>query len=438
MHAELVRELLQAATQGFLALPKRGIEIGGLLFGQIRNDQGVVVYEIASHEEIPCRHTFGPSYTLDDGDRKDVGEILARLTHEGSPPVIGIYRSFTSRDPVLEDGDIDLLQSFFPHRALVCLLIRPESVRKCDASVQFWHPGAAGPAAEPQQEHVHQPIHKPIPPPLHRPLEAREHAEEEPQEPVYTEREYRENAQPAVEDEARPRRWPGLLPLLCCVLAGLTLAAMWQLRHAGASGPEVDALALDAVPSAGATVLSWDRAKASALSADHGSMTVASGGSPSEIQLTGDQLQKGKLSVPGAGNASYRLRLYHSGRLVAADSLKVIRTEPSAPAPVASAPEPVSGASAAVARRQVEPSISPGIRARLSTPMTVPVTVTIDSTGRVTGASSRVKGKSGLERYLIDAAVQASRKWDFKPARDRNGEPVATTATLSFEFAPEQ
>ncbi len=406
----LVRDLVQAATQGFVALPKRGIEVGGLLFGQIRHELGTVIYEIAAFEEIPCEHSYGPSFVLAERDRRSVAETVARRQREGSPPVVGVYRSYTSRDAELDDADLTLLGAVFPHHKLACLLLRPLTVRKCDASLQFWNSGAAEfeePAPAPAQ--MEEPV-----------------AYEPPPEP-------------------RSARRPGILAVLCCLLGGIACVAtfeVWKVSHMPPEGH----VRFDAQPAGGDLLLTWDTANPAVTESTRGILSITDGAYPFEIQLNGQQVHRGKVTYsPTSGNASFELRLYDHDRKVAGDYLRVIRSAngESAPAATAAAPEkppaPVSQSSRAslpIARHEVEPEISPGIRARIGARTLVPIEVAVDSSGHVTRAWSKAEGHDGLESYLIDAAVKAARGWSFTPARSKNGDPVAAVTTIPFEFGP--
>ena len=420
VNSALVRELIQAATQGFLALPKRGIETGGLLFGQIRRERGVVIYEIVAFEEIPCEHLYGPSFVLGERDRRRIAESVARREKEGSPPVVGLYRSYTGRDAELDDADMTLLGAVFPHHKLACLLLRPRTVQKCDTSLQFWSGGGDEPEA---------------------PVTAPRRAMAE--EPVTYE----------PPREARSTRRPGILAVLCCLLGGIACAAtfeVWKVSHVRPEGQ----VRLDAQPAGGDLLLTWDTANPAVMESSRGTLAITDGAYPFEIQLNQPQVRRGKLTYsPTSGNASFELRLYDGGRKVAGDHLRVIRGASGSPAPVESAaasspeqppalekaPEPVPDphqASVPIARHEVEPEISPGIRARIGARTMIPIEVVVDPSGHVTKAWSKAGGHDGLERYLIDAATQAARGWSFTPARSKNGNPVAAVTTIPFEFGP--
>src|SRR6266487_3464264 len=74
MSASLVLELRARAIEGFVSLPKRGVEIGGILFGHARADS----VQIEGFEEAACEHRYGPSYALSDADRAQLSDLLAQ------------------------------------------------------------------------------------------------------------------------------------------------------------------------------------------------------------------------------------------------------------------------------------------------------------------------------------------------------------------------
>src|SRR3954447_19837441 len=63
LNSALMEELRTRAIQAYLSVPKRGAEIGGLLFGSVGKN-GSITFQIDACEEIPCEHRFGPSYKL--------------------------------------------------------------------------------------------------------------------------------------------------------------------------------------------------------------------------------------------------------------------------------------------------------------------------------------------------------------------------------------
>jgi len=457
----LIRELRQSAIEAFLAIPRRGIEIGGLLFGQVRQGSTIdgeseaAVFEVAAFEDVPCEHRYGPSYVLDETDRNRLAELLARHQRDGSPPIVGFYRSYTGREAQLDDADQELIRIFFPHRHFACLLLQPLSMEKCAAGFQFCGGGevSAEPAyvpfpfeaAQMKQETVEVPADTPpVPVPIQIAPEAPPEVQTETRQPApWYVSEYAAAAAPSASRSPSRSQW--VLPVLSCLLAAIASFATYELWKATRE-PRWVPLGLDARPSARELLISWDRGAPAVEQATRGVLAVNDGRTPVEIQLGPEQVHSGSFSyTPSQPDLRFQLRLYDQQAAVAADSLRVIGL--SNPAPItASVPDvpanrppakvaTTRSATAPVVLHEVEPAISAGIRARIQARMVVPVMVNVDPSGRVIRAWSKVTGH-GLERYLADASVQAARRWSFTPARSQDGSPVAATKTISFEFWP--
>jgi len=405
LSATVIRDLGQEAIRGFLAIPKRGMEIGGLLFGNVRVDSRVPVFEITATEEVPCEHRFGPSYTLDVQDRNRLSTALARRRRDGSTPVIGFYRSFTGRDPHLDESDREVMAALFPNRDFVYLLLHPQNADVCTGSFEIAKTG------RPQAEEELQPEAAARPLPIA--VEQRE----------------------TVDEPARPsHNW---LVLLLCVLAALAVFAGYRWwRSAPVPEPALATLGFDAQRSGSELMLRWNGSAPALARASRGVIAVDDGAQPSQITLTPDQLHGGSLPYrPVTSNPLFHLKAYAGTNLVAADTVHVLEAMPPpapVPAPAAAPPPPVV---AAIPRRKVEPRISSGIRHRLTAPMAIQVVVEINKAGFVNHASSDVT-EHGLRRYLANAAVNAAYRWRFAPAHSADGTPVASTTTITFEFTP--
>src|SRR5689334_22004784 len=79
----VLRDLRARSIESFLALPRRGLEIGGLLFGQ----PGTAELRIEGFEEVPCEHRYSPSFALSASDRKRVEELLAQRRGDTLRPI---------------------------------------------------------------------------------------------------------------------------------------------------------------------------------------------------------------------------------------------------------------------------------------------------------------------------------------------------------------
>jgi hypothetical protein len=138
----VVRDLRARAIESFLALPRRGIEIGGVLFGEAAGED----LQIAGFEESPCEHRYGPSFALSANDRKKLDELLA---HRGDGPrVIGYFQSFASREPSIEEADEAFVRDHFPTGDFAYLMLEPLTADECVARFRFFRDGQLLPEME--------------------------------------------------------------------------------------------------------------------------------------------------------------------------------------------------------------------------------------------------------------------------------------------------
>jgi hypothetical protein len=122
---DVVSRLGLAVWEGFKALPRRGLETGGLLIGTRRNSGSQVVVEIADFEAVESEHAAGPSYLLSDPDRRLLeSRIAAHGTSGRKPHVVGFYRSHTRTGFGMTLEDEYLFSNYFRKSSDVFLLIR--------------------------------------------------------------------------------------------------------------------------------------------------------------------------------------------------------------------------------------------------------------------------------------------------------------------------
>jgi hypothetical protein len=196
--------------------------------------------------------------------------------------------------------------------------------------------------------------------------------------------------------------------------------------------------------------LSWDSTAPAIQKASRGVMSVTDGSAQKQFPLTAAQLRGGKLSyMPSNTNVLFRVLVYDADNRESGDSLRVanlhLTGETSTPAPVAAHPalppptrspdEAAPGGTPAAPRREVQPYVPAGIRARVRVRTVVPVQLHIDASGRVTDAAAKGAG-DGLDRYLADQSVTAARHWFFTPAQS-NGRAIASVRIVEFVFLPE-
>jgi hypothetical protein len=103
--------------------PGRQSEIGGLLLGRTRRDNGLTIIEIEDFEPIESEHAFGPSYLLSPTDRELLERQLGTRRPKSAWSVVGFYRSDTRKHFAVTPEDVALLSCYFRDSSHVVLLI---------------------------------------------------------------------------------------------------------------------------------------------------------------------------------------------------------------------------------------------------------------------------------------------------------------------------
>jgi len=142
LRLDVVEALRIAVIEGFKSLPRRGLEIGGLLLGRVRTASSAVVVEIEHFEPLECEHAVGPSYLLSATDRRALEKRIAQLKGgAGKLSIVGFYRSHTRKDFALTVEDVSLMSAYFTRASDVFLLIKPDQGWSPAASFFVWEGG---------------------------------------------------------------------------------------------------------------------------------------------------------------------------------------------------------------------------------------------------------------------------------------------------------
>lgn len=136
--AVAVRKMRAAAVEGLMALPRRGMEVGGLLLGSV-NERAPYLFSIEDICPVPCEHRFGPGFSLSEADHARLREQLASVRAFGEHCVVGFFRSRTGPGGRAEfdQADRELLDNYFDDPAHIFLAIHPRSYHRCDARIYF-------------------------------------------------------------------------------------------------------------------------------------------------------------------------------------------------------------------------------------------------------------------------------------------------------------
>lgn len=148
--AEKLDEIRLAVVEGFYAVPRGGIEIGGVLLGT--HDGGRIV--IQDYKLIECEHKTGPSFQLSDKDRIGLQALLA----SGPEEVLGWFHSHTRSDIFLSPADLEIYGRFFPEPWQVALVLRPANMQPTRAGYFFRDSAGTVAAEKSAREFVAEPL----------------------------------------------------------------------------------------------------------------------------------------------------------------------------------------------------------------------------------------------------------------------------------------
>ena len=135
---DVVDRLSLAVLEGFQALPRRGLEIGGLLLGKTRRSGELISVEVDDFEPLGCEHAVGPSYLLSATDRAALEDRIRWHKSKGEHSIVGFYRSHTRKGFAATMEDADVLSAYFSDRSNVFLLIHAQRDAPPTAGFVIW------------------------------------------------------------------------------------------------------------------------------------------------------------------------------------------------------------------------------------------------------------------------------------------------------------
>lgn len=135
-----VLKLRAAVMAPPVLLDGRAQEIGGLLFGRVRESaDDYKIVSVEDFEAVDCEHVRGASYTL--GLRDKIRLYKRMQVRRTDRDVVGLFRTHTRPGLYLDQHDYELMRAHFSSAGSIALLIRPREDGTPEAGFFFWENG---------------------------------------------------------------------------------------------------------------------------------------------------------------------------------------------------------------------------------------------------------------------------------------------------------
>ena len=395
----VVETLSRDVMEGFKTVPRRGLEVGGVLLGRIAADQDSAVVSVDSAVPLDCEHERGPSLWLSERDMRVLADLVAAHPpdRETGMRVVGFYRSQTRHEMLLPDtADRLLMEQRFSGTPELFLMIRPSAGAGAGAALFLWdgeqfqspdpclefpfqsavlrsgeyrlEHGVGGTAAAPSSALAG----------VARPARAHHLAavvdtqlKDPPMANPRRKLSFRvEAARYRAAAAAWLRRWsprwerPAWSPgwtkpaLSVAAVAAVVAAGAWGVHwYQQSVEPAPSSLALTVDRDAGALRVRWDRGAAAIRNARSATLWINDGARQDRLTLDTAQLRQGSVAYwPSNDDVNFRLEVLDARRTVT-ESVRVVGLAPPAPPPASPAAAPAPAAeTAAVAPPRVKPS----------------------------------------------------------------------------------
>ena len=341
--APLIESIRHAAWEGLQKVPRRGLEIGGVLFGTRKGDE----LEITLWRPIPCEHSKGPGFELSAKDEAELKQILESAASDPElKPLepLGWFHTHTREGVALSKYDLDIHNRFFPASWQVALVVRPHAYEPARAGFFFREVSGAIRSDSSHKEFILQAKHRRLPagfdpsaPPPEPPSPARPGKvpglappfppPAPPPVPEFA------PSLPPLPPQPRPalRRWFFALPAaILFAAAGIFFGLPLVKPHL-----QSEALALAVSESGDDLLLEWNRSSALLLQASSSTLAIEDGDRRQDLILPPEELRTGSFAYHRqTGDVLFRLTLTFPDREPVSDAVRFLG------APLASDPVP--------------------------------------------------------------------------------------------------
>ena len=312
------------------SVPRRGLEIGGILLGRLDAARSTIVIE--DSEPVESEHLHGPSWLLSARDQSVFREAIGQFRNRSSDQLrpVGFYRSQTRDGLDFDDQDNAVAREMFGNEPSVCLLVKPSIREPSEARIGIkagdlllplttfpfhvgalregaFHIVATATRAGQGQENAAEPIEPgegtggghPIP----FAAISRSHAD----------------TKMGKAGLRGLQVTAALLFVAALVLLGMFLTSKINARsEAGTAQPAAglrpvaeDGIRLNVQRQNGSAILSWNHESPAVQKANYGLLTIEDGGRRRELRLSRDELENGRVVYsPGGPDISFQMKLF--------------------------------------------------------------------------------------------------------------------------------
>jgi Gram-negative bacterial TonB protein C-terminal len=124
LQPSVLRRLTAETKMALKMVPRRGLEIGGILLGRADSQDSRTDFWIEGFQAVESEHRTGPSYVLSETDFTRLKDELGK----NGAASIGVYRSHTRAEALeVQQPDIELLDRCFGTQPAVFLMLAPAS-----------------------------------------------------------------------------------------------------------------------------------------------------------------------------------------------------------------------------------------------------------------------------------------------------------------------
>ena len=113
---EALAALTSEIGAGFMSIPRRGAEVGGVLAGKMTQQSSEWVVSVDRISPVPIRYEYGPSWRLSAGEKQEFQQVVNKGRQSSS--LIGWYRSNTRPEHEAEEADRQISRSFFGSQSI--------------------------------------------------------------------------------------------------------------------------------------------------------------------------------------------------------------------------------------------------------------------------------------------------------------------------------